>query len=118
MRFAGLFWMQGESDSDTRAHAEAYGEDLTRFIAGIRAELHAPDLPVVIGQIIDIGLFDGNWRYSYIVREQERKVADSVHDAFLVSTAGLARAPHSPIHFSTRGTVDLGYRFVRRSFNL
>ena len=47
----GILWHQGESDSGTAANANSYGERLGKMIQDIRADLAAPNLPFVAGQI-------------------------------------------------------------------
>ena len=47
----GILWHQGESDSGTATNANTYGDRLAGMIRDIRADLGAPGLPVVVGQI-------------------------------------------------------------------
>jgi hypothetical protein len=47
----GILWHQGESDSGSATNANSYGDRLVRMIHDIRADLGAPDLPFVVGQI-------------------------------------------------------------------
>jgi len=47
----GIIWHQGESDSDAATDANTYGDRLGKMIQDIRADLGAPDLPFVVGQI-------------------------------------------------------------------
>jgi hypothetical protein len=119
LRISGFFWMQGESDSDTASHAREYGWNLQRFIRSVRTDLHARNLPFVIGQIDDIRrYYPLSYAHSRTVRAAQRRVAKGDPHAFLVSTDGLGHHPLSPVHYSSRGTVDLGRRFVQKSFGL
>ncbi len=118
VRFAGFFWMQGESDSNTYAHAQAYGHNLAHFIASVRRDLHNSKMPFVIGQIRDIRVITHLGSYSSIVRQKQLDVANADPYAFLVRSDGLELAPSSRLHFSTKGTVDLGRRMVGSSFGL
>ena len=114
VKIAGVFWMQGEWDADTLANANAYADNLARFIGRLRADLRAPHLPVVIGRIRDVRRVSV-WRpYSDVVRTQQERVAIDDPDTYLVSTDGLPIDPRSPVHFDTRGTVGLGHLFARR----
>jgi hypothetical protein len=116
---AGFFWMQGESDANHRDQALAYGKLLTTFIKALRTDLAAPKLPVVIGRIQDLRHVSSRFgRYSDVVRREQAAVARNTPNVFAVSTDGLERDTLSPIHFSSRGTLDLGRRFVRTSFPL
>jgi hypothetical protein len=118
VRLSGFFWMQGEWDTDTRAHASAYRANLARLIARVRTDLDAPRLPFVIGRIRDIRTFNPNRPFSDVVRAAQAGAADTDPNAFLVSTDGLSLDPRSRIHFDTHGTVGLGERFAQRRFGL
>jgi hypothetical protein len=118
VRIAGVFWMQGEWDAERLAYADAYGANLTRFIARLRADLRSPHLPVVIGRIRDVRRVS-LWRpYSHVVRREQQEVAVADPHSYLVSTDGLTIDPRSPVHFDTRGTIRLGELFVQRRFGL
>lgn len=118
-RIAGFFWMQGESDADTRAHANAYGANLKRFIAALRHDLRAPKLPVVIGQIDDVKkLYPTLLPYSGIVRAQQAKIARADPRVFMVRTERYEHDFLSPIHLDAAGTVGLGDAFVRSNYGL
>jgi hypothetical protein len=117
-RIAGFFWMQGEADSRYSFSSHSYARHLTHFIAKARHDLHASRMPFVIGRVADGRLFWPSMHYSGVVRSQQAKVARDVFRAYLVSTDGLERAVSSRIHFSTKGTVGLGRRFVRRDIPL
>jgi hypothetical protein len=118
VRIAGFFWMQGESDTMTKPIAKAYGRNLTALIDAARMDLDSPHMPFVIGEIPEFKQWYRGFPYCSIVQAQERYVAKHVSSAYYVPTEGLERAPSSPIHFSTRGTVDLGRRFVSAKFGL
>jgi hypothetical protein len=119
VRLGGFFWMQGESDADSYEHATSYGASLKEFIASVRADLRAPNLPFVIGQIDDVRKYHPVLLpYSKIVRAEQVRVARADPHAFLVRTDGLGHTAASPIHFNSKGTIELGRRFVQRSFGL
>ena len=112
VRIAGFFWMQGESDAQFRGMAQYYAANLETFIGAVRRDLGAPNLPFVIGRIGEMKDDAGSYGYAATVRLAERDVARRTPATYLVSTDGLERAPNSPVHLSTRGTIDLGRRFV------
>jgi hypothetical protein len=119
VRIAGFFWMQGESDANTYEHATSYGASLKEFIASVRADLRAPKLPFVMGQIDDVRKYHPMLLpYSHIVRAEQARVARADRRTFLVKTDGLAHTSTSPVHFNSEGTIELGRRFVQRSFGL
>ena len=47
----GVIWHQGESDSGAKTNAESYGARLAQMIKDLRADLDAPNLPVVVGEL-------------------------------------------------------------------
>ena len=119
VRVSGFFWLQGESDADTAEHASSYGASLREFIASVRADLSAPKLPFVIAQIDDVRKYHPVLLpHSRTIRSQQARVARADPHAFLVRTDGLGHNPVSPVHFSSKGTVDLGRRFVQRRFGI
>jgi hypothetical protein len=117
---AGIFWMQGEADGTRKKWAEAYDTNLKTFIAAVRRDLEAPDAAFVMGHIQDARKWYPDFSpYTHIVRAAQVEVAKADHRTFLVSTDGLERrATVSPVHFSTKGTIDLGYRFADKDFGL
>lgn len=119
VQVAGFFWMQGESDAASYEHAASYAENLGEFIRSVRVDLHAPKLPFVIGQIDDVRKYHPVLLpHSRIVRAEQVRAARADPRAFLVRTDDLHHAAASPVHFSSKGTVDLGRRFVQKSFGL
>lgn len=118
-KLAGFFWMQGESDAARLTDARPYGQRLTSFIKAVRTDLRAPALTFVVGRIQDLRKFSPRLgRYSDVVRAEQARVARKLRNVFLVSTDGLERDWLSPIHFSSRGTLELGRRFVPKSIPL
>jgi hypothetical protein len=118
VEIAGFFWMQGETDAMWKAMANDYAGNLAAFITSVRADLASPDMPFVIGRIADLKRINRAFRYSDVVRDAQLEVASTVPQTYLASTDGLERDPSSPAHYDTRGTVDLGRRFVSRVFPL
>jgi hypothetical protein len=114
VEIAGFFWMQGESDALFKTGALTYASDLRTFIGSVRRDLDAPAMPFVIGRVLDLKHINRWFKYSDEVRRAQEKVHLSVARTYLISTDGLERDPKSPFHFDSRGTVDLGRRFVGR----
>jgi hypothetical protein len=48
---AGVLWHQGESDTAKPEQANTYEARLTKMIADLRADLNAPNLPFVMGEL-------------------------------------------------------------------
>jgi hypothetical protein len=119
IRIAGFFWMQGESDSERLQAAKAYEANLASFVRAVRRDLDSPSLPFVIGMITDLRRESrAHFQYSDVVRRGQGNVVKSVPNAYLVSTDDLERSPEEHVHFSSRGTFDLGRRFVKADFPL
>ena len=117
-KLSGFFWMQGESDSDKAIHAKAYRSNLTNFLRSVRRDFRSPRLPVVIGRVANLKKYRPFFPNSHIVREAQHQVAGADPYTWLVSTDDIEHSSLSPIHFSTRGTVQLGQRFVQKRFGL
>ena len=99
----GLVWHQGESDSGLSA--TVYKERLKEFIAAIRSDLGKPELPVVIGELI---------QSSYATtRGAQRLAAAETPQAAFVSSVGL-KGDSTTIHFDTTGQMELGRRYAER----
>jgi len=107
-RMAAFFWMQGEGDSYTRAHASDYEAHLTTFIADVRRDLDAPHLPVVLGHIAPIA-----GPFSSIVRSAQTDVVRHDADTKIVETADLSHDQWSLVHLNSSGEIELGRRFAR-----
>ena len=55
MELAGIFWFQGEADSQWPSKAQAYETHLANLIRDLRRDLNAPDLPVVVTALAKAG---------------------------------------------------------------
>lgn len=101
-RLRGVVWHQGESDAGLPAGA--YDRLLTTFIARVREDLGAPDLPFVIGEVFDNGKRDH-------VRAAQQAVAKAVPRCAFVSCDGLATFDKGT-HFDAAGQLELGRRYA------
>ena len=106
----GILWHQGESDANA-ARAPEYERRLRDLIRRFRADLDAPDLPFLIGQL---GQFDDRpWTPLRLhVDSVHRAVAASVPGVHFVPSDGLAHKGDS-VHFSAPAARELGRRFAR-----
>lgn len=102
----GLYWDQGESDT---SRADAYAENLTRFIARFRADLGLPGLKVFIRKHIYRG-----GKMDEIIAAQEKVAANDQH-CFLLDIELESRQKndetwsYSPnnIHLNSKAFVEL-----------
>lgn len=48
---AGILWHQGEANSTTAERMVGYDDALASMVAGLRKDLDAPNIPIIVGQI-------------------------------------------------------------------
>lgn len=94
----GILWHQGESDASPQ-NAPLYAKRLEELIARFRADLNAPDLPFIIGQL---GQFPGKpWNAHQIqIDRAHREVAAKVKNVRYVSSEKLGSIGDN-LHFNT-----------------
>lgn len=107
---SGLLWMQGEGDAGiSPTMATDYAGALTQFIRSVRADLHAPRLPVAIGEINSHA-----WRFGEIGRNAQMQVCNADPLTILVKTTDLPRGgAGGAAHFNPDGMLELGFRFAQ-----
>ena len=125
----GMVWHQGESDSGGRgnagstANAENYGKNLAHFIARVREQFHAPDLPFVFAQVTrppEAGPGRDIVRQALRDTDQNSGSPRAVHRAFIVQTDDLPRRKDDPgtpypkdeEHVGTAGMLTEGKRMA------
>jgi hypothetical protein len=106
-RLAGILWHQGEADRAPE-QAATYAVRFVKFIAQLRADLEAPDVPVVVGEIGRFCAGEGP------VNAEIRRLPDLVPHCALVTSEGLAGRPEEPevVHFVTPAFRELGRRYA------
>ena len=117
-----VLWHQGENDMLDRRLNSNYAEGLTRLIARLRKDLHAPELKWFIGEVSEKGIWGMDHRSPLaVLRQQQDDVmkADPLllwvptsHLAFEVMDSG---QPH--YHFGTQGQLQLGDAFAAAYLN-
>jgi hypothetical protein len=110
---AGCFWMQGEWDALSGAYAAAYEENLTAFIAELRAACGDPALPFILGRL-NASIYQCpyfSFPYLGTVRAAQEAVAASVPRTAMVNTDDLP-LNSDYLHFTAAGQVGLGQRFA------
>jgi len=115
----GMCWMQGEGDAadpDWASHfSQTYQANLTAFIENVRVEFAAPDMPFVLGRILEgWGTPENNAR----VRTAQETVPSLVGNAAWVNTDDLQISTAIPMHYGTEGTIELGLRFADEIANI
>ena len=111
-RVRGLLWYQGESDSSYHL-AATYGQRLARWIAAVRRDLDAPDLPVIvvqIGRLILPGQHPPLTAWD-LIRQSLARVPDHVPHAACVTAIDLELS--DLVHIDSAGLSRLGRRIAR-----
>ncbi len=99
----GMFWHQGESDAGLTT--EVYKSRLQGFIAAVRADLGIPDLPFVVGELIQPYSAYNN------VRAAQWQTAEADPTVGFASSAGLV-GDSTTIHFDTNSQLIFGNRYA------
>ncbi len=109
VKFAGVLWMQGETDARYSNAARTYAQNLSRFVRALRKELHSPSLAFFMGEVDPpINAFP----YRDIVRKAQRRSTASIRNSRLVSTKGLTKR-NDHLHYNAAGQLALGVRFAK-----
>jgi hypothetical protein len=105
--FAGMLWMQGESDTGDETMAKDYEKNLTALIKDFRAEIKSPNLPFVHATISKAPAWD---KFGDVVRAAEARVAATVPFTATFPTDDYGMC--DPWHYDTPGMISLGERFA------
>lgn len=110
-----ILWHQGEGDSSPK-NAPLYEQRLTELIARFRADLGAPDLPFIIGQL---GQFPARpWNeHKTAVDRAHRAVAAKVKNVRYVSSDDLGSIGDN-LHFDTAALRVFGQRYAEAYLEL
>ena len=130
VNLAGMFWIQGESDTMNKDMAEAYEANLTAFISTVRQDLKSPELPFVFTRVHE-KLGDpessvhgqGGFNFVPIVRKGQEAVATKVPRTKLVNTDKLSLRLKPPnydnlVHYDSEGFLDLGKALAKAYLEL
>ena len=115
----GIIWHQGESDSGAATNANSYGDRLSRMIQDIRADLGAPDLPFVVGQIGEY-LYDrgpGHAAYTRVVNAALAALPEKVPATACAPSKGL-KDKGDVLHFDAASQREFGRRYAAEMLRL
>lgn len=102
-RLGAVLWLQGESE--TPESAESYVARFALMAAGLRADLDARDVPIIVGEL---GRFVS---VAPSVNPQLARLPKAVPNCSLVSSLGLTdRGDH--LHFDSASARELGRRYA------
>lgn len=111
--FRAILWHQGESDC-AETNRVAYLPRLERLIADLRADLGAPDLPFIAGQLGDFGE-DGKSqarrRFNAMILELPKRVPRTA-----VVTSEGAKSIGDGTHFDAATAREMGRRYAAAYF--
>jgi hypothetical protein len=107
-KLRGILWHQGEADSKADL-AGSYRERFSKFIARLREDLDAKDVPVVVGQLG--GFFQPDSAFARAVNEQLALVPLIVAKSAFVSSAGLKHKGDN-VHFDSPSLREFGRRYA------
>lgn len=105
----GILWHQGESDCSD-ALAGAYEEKLRDLVVRLRAELAAPEVPFILGQLgqyPDVPWTEGR----YVVDRAHRELPGKVAHVAFVKSDGLVHGGDR-IHFDAASAREFGKRYA------
>jgi hypothetical protein len=115
----GIVWHQGESDSGTATNANTYGDRLAGMIRDLRADLAAPALPVVVGQIGEF-LYDrgpDHSPYARVVNAALSSLPDKVPATACAPSQGLSHKGDQ-LHFDAASQREFGRRYAAAMLRL
>jgi hypothetical protein len=105
----GILWHQGESDSKWNL-APLYEKKIHDLIARFRAELNAPDVPFIAGQMGEFK--ERPWSdHKKQVDRVQRELSSKVSNTAFVNSNGLEHKGDK-VHFNAAGFRELGRRYA------
>jgi hypothetical protein len=106
-KLRGILWHQGEADAGSEEHVNSYRERFANLVQNLREDLHAPDVPVVVGEL-------GEFQKGKFTRQLDEQLAlipfIVPHSAF-VSSAGLTHKGDG-VHFDSASAREFGRRYA------
>jgi hypothetical protein len=106
-----ILWHQGESDANAQ-NAPEYEQRLRALITRFRADLSAPDVPVLIGQLGQFRPWTAN---DSTIDKAHRDVARTMPHVAFVPSNGL-KDQGDALHFDAASARELGRRFASAYF--
>ena len=110
----GILWHQGEGDSSEEL-APVYEQNLTGFIAAIRQDLGAPDVPFVAGQLGE--LFMEEHPFARVVNDALTRLPQNVSNTTCVDVKGFS-VKEDNVHFNSASAREFGRRYAEAMLRL
>ena len=106
-----VLWHQGEHDSKSEADAFSYTQRFSTMVATLRAQLDAPSLPVIVGELGVYLSKRTDFPHYRIVNAELRKIPDTVSHSAFVNAEGLTDKGDS-LHYDARSLRIFGERYA------
>jgi hypothetical protein len=110
-KLRGILWHQGEADSAKTELAESYPERFGVFLAALRKDLDAEDVPFVAGQLGDFVETRKESPFAVRVNEQLASLPGKYKNVGFAEARGL-KDLGDQLHFNTEGARELGRRYA------
>lgn len=113
-RLRGILWHQGEAEAGDKRLAETYAVRWQAFINQLRADLGAPDVPVIVGELgyyLTERINHGS-PYARVVNEQLNTLPKLVPGVVCVNAEGL-KHKGDELHFDGDSLHTLGRRYAQ-----
>jgi len=108
IEWAGMLWMQGESDSKNTGDSNAYADNLKRLINEVRETVGAPEMPFVAGRVNP-----PEEKYSVAPVVRQALEASGLPNCGWVDCDDLPKKKDN-LHYDTEGQLELGRRFAEK----
>ena len=116
-RLAGILWHQGEGDCKNEDDAAGYGRRLRQMISRLRAELSAPETPVIAGELGSFLKDYPGLNHFSAVNRQLRELEKILPLYACASSGGLTDIGDS-LHFDSKSLREFGCRYAEKYFTL
>lgn len=110
-KLRGILWHQGEADSGKTELAESYPERFGVFLAALRKDLDAEDVPFVVGQLGDFVEARKESPFAVRVNEQLASLPAKYRNVGFAEARGL-KDLGDQLHFNTEAARELGRRYA------
>ncbi len=117
-RLEALFWHQGENDMFDEGYRLSYGENLTRYLARLRADLSAPELPVFVGELCTKTIWGMDLRpWMADIARGQRAATEADELAHYVPTSHVGVEIGGGVglhyHYGTLGQLEHGVNYAK-----
>ena len=106
IKVVGMLWMQGERDAKLRKMAEAYAENLAKFILAARNDYKNPELFFVAGRVNP-----PKRKFPFVDAVRKAQEECKAPHYALINCDTLKKGPDN-VHYATQGYIDMGTKFA------